>query len=291
MSVDGGVRRRRGPWLRYAAPAGALAAVVAGLVLVAVLAGPGAGTGSPAPVLDDPARLHAAGVATWRPEVLAVIPHDPTAFTQGLEVDGASLIESTGLQDRSQLRALDPATGAVRRAVPLPASVFGEGVTVTPTAIWQLTWRDGVAYERDPTTWAVRREVALDREGWGVCAGGGRLVTSDGSDELVFRDPATFAPVGAVRVSAAGEPVEELNELECTADGVWANVWRTDHLVRIDPGSGRVTAVVDATGLLPPDRRAGADVLNGIAAVPGTDQFWLTGKLWPSMFRVRFVPS
>lgn len=276
--------------LRRAVLAAALAAVVAGVVLVAVSALPRPDAGTPAPVLDDPARLRAAGVATLRPQVLAVSPHDPTAFTEGLEVRGASLIESTGLRGHSQLRELDPSTGAVRRAVPLPASVFGEGVTVTPTALWQLTWRDGVAYERDPTTWAVRREVPMDREGWGVCDAGGRLVTSDGSDELVFRDPTSFAPVGAVRVSAAGAPVAELNELECTPDGVWANVWRSDHLVRVDPGSGRVTAVVDAAGLLPPERRAGADVLNGVAAVPGTDQFWLTGKLWPSTFRVRFVP-
>jgi glutaminyl-peptide cyclotransferase len=242
-------------------------------------------------VLDDHARLRAAGVAVLRPQVLAAVPHDRAAFTEGLELDGSSLIESTGLTGRSQLRALDPSTGAVRRSVPLPASVFGEGVTVTPTAIWQLTWKDGVAYERDPTTWAVRRAVPLDREGWGICDAGSRLVTSDGSDHLVFRDPTSFAPMSTVGVTAAGEPVDELNELECTPDGVWANVWHTDDLVRIDPASGRITAVVDAAGLLPPAQRAGTDVLNGVAAVPGTDEFLLTGKFWPSTFRVRFVPS
>jgi glutaminyl-peptide cyclotransferase len=242
-------------------------------------------------VLDDPAQLSAAGVAVLRPDVVAVAPHDPTAFTEGLELDGDSLLESTGLVGRSQLRALDPVTGAVRRADALAADVFGEGVTATPTTIWQLTYRNGVAYDRDPATWAVRRQVPLDREGWGICHDGSRLVTGDGTDELVLRDPVSFAPVGTIRVTAAGEPVRALNELECTAAGVWANVYRTDHLVRIDPASGRVTAVVDADGLLPRGQRADTDVLNGIAAVPGTGQFLLTGKYWPSIFRVRFVPA
>ena len=278
------------PTLRHAGLACAAALVLAGLVVVAVSALPRA---APAPpVLDDPARLRAAGVTTLRPEVLAVIPHDPTAYTEGFEIDGDTLLESTGLTGRSQLRALDPATGAVRRVDPLPAEIYGEGVTATPTALWQLTYRDGVAYERDPGTWTIRRTVPLEREGWGACHDGARVVTSDGTDELVFRDPASFAPIGSVRVTAAGEPVGQLNELECTADGVWANVWHTDRIVRADPGSGRVTAVVDAAGLLPPAQRTDPEaVLNGIAALPGTDRYLVTGKYWPAMFLVRFVPS
>ncbi|MHC1561619.1 glutaminyl-peptide cyclotransferase [Actinomycetospora sp. C-140] len=277
------------PTLRWAGLACAAALVVAWLVVVGVSAMPRAGPS----VLDDPPRLRAVGVATLRPEVLAVVPHDPTAYTEGLEIDGDAVLEGTGLTGRSQLRALDPVTGAVRRAEPLPPAVYGEGVTASPTTLWQLTYRDGIAYERDPATWAIRRTVPLEREGWGACHDGTRVVTSDGTDELVFRDPASFAPVGTVRVTAADVPVDRLNELECTADGVWANVWHTDRLVLIDPGSGRVTAVVDAAGLLRPGQRPDDPeaVLNGIAAVPGTDQFLLTGKYWPSMFRVRFVPS
>lgn len=258
--------------------------------LVAALLVAGCGLGAPEPtVLDDVAALDAAGVTRLGVQVLGTTGHDPTAFTEGFELAGGSLWESTGLSGHSQLRELDPASGTVRRSVALPDDAFGEGVTVLPDRIWQLTYRDGVAYDRDPATLAVRRTVSLEREGWGACHDTERVLTSDGTDELVARDPVSFTPRGAVRVTAAGVPVDELNELECTPAGVWANVWRTDHIVRIDPTSGRVTAVVDASGLLPPGERGDTDVLNGIAAVPGTDEFLLTGKLWPTTFRVRFV--
>jgi glutaminyl-peptide cyclotransferase len=115
-------------------------------------------------------------------------------------------------------------------------------------------------------------------------------VRSDGTDRLRFQDPATFAETGSVAVTLDGEPVTELNELECADGQVWANVWKTDRIVRIDPSDGRVTAVVDAAGLLDARRRAGTDVLNGIAALGG-GEYLITGKLWPSAFRVRFVPA
>lgn len=278
------------------APSGALLRLVVAAVLAVAVAALGGCAdlrrlGEDASVLDDDRSLAAAGVALLRPQVLSSVPHDPTAFTQGFEIAGDTLWEGTGRRGRSQLRALDPATGSVRRAVDLPPEVFGEGITVLPGRIWQLTWTDGVVYDRDPRNLAVRRTVPLGREGWGLCRDGSRLVSSDGSDELVFRDPSSFAPLGSVRVRAAGEPVSSLNELDCGEGEVWANVWPTDRIVRIDPADGRVTAVVDAAGLLPEDSRERADVLNGIAAVPGTDQFLITGKLWPLTFRVRFVPA
>ncbi|WP_433504425.1 glutaminyl-peptide cyclotransferase [Pseudonocardia halophobica] len=227
--------------------------------------------------------------AAVRPVVLAEVPHDPTAFTQGLELspeDPGTLYEGTGLAGHSQLRELDAATGAVRRAVPLPGSLFGEGITVVGPSIWQLTWRDGVALEWDRATFTLRRQVPVAGEGWGLCAEPGRLVRSDGTDRLRFHDPATFAETGSVAVTLDGAPVTELNELECVGGAVWANVWRTDRIVRIDPATGVVTAVVDASGLLDPARRAETDVLNGIAHLSG-DQYLLMGKLWPAAFRVR----
>lgn len=229
------------------------------------------------------------------------MPHDPAAFTQGFELAGPSLWEGTGLVGQSQLRETDPTTGAVRRAVDLPADQFGEGITVTPTAIWQLTWKNGVVYERDPATLAVRRTVGLDREGWGICHTGGvpgvelrsaaspgDLVTSDGSTQLVVRDPATFAPRRTLETG-----VSQLNELECVGSTVWANVWRTDEIVGVDLATGQVTTVVDASALRPAQTRSDPDaVLNGIAAIPGTAspdgraEFLLTGKRWPTTFRV-----
>jgi glutaminyl-peptide cyclotransferase len=223
-------------------------------------------------------------------EVLERRPHDPAAFTQGLEVAGGELYESTGLPGRSSLRATDPLTGEVRRSVALAAPLFGEGLTVVADRIWQLTWQDGIAIEWDAGTFAERRRVRYDGEGWGLCYDGERLVMSDGTSRLTFRDASTFAPVGQVTVRRDGAEQTQLNELECRGGTVWANVWRSDELVGIDPRTGRVTAVVDGAGLLPAEHRAGADVLNGIAAVPGTDEFLLTGKLWPFVFRVRFVP-
>lgn len=250
-----------------------------------------------------------------RPRVLAEVPHDPAAFTQGLEfggagggatgggTDGAVLYEGTGLAGSSQLRELDPGTGVVRRAVPLPGQLFGEGITVVGDRIWQLTWQDGTVLEWDRATFTLRRQVPLSGEGWGLCLDGGqggapggpqagpgaRLVRSDGTDRLRFHDPDTFTEQGSVAVTLDGAPVVALNELECVDGQVWANVWPTDRIVRIDPADGRVTAVVDAAGLLDADRRQDADVLNGIAAVPGTDEFLVTGKLWPVTFRVRFA--
>ena len=231
------------------------------------------------------------GVERLRPTVLAELPHDPDAFTQGLEFgpDGA-LFEGTGRVGRSQLRELDPVTGAVRRAVPLPGELFGEGITVVGDRIWQLTWQDGVALEWDRAGFTLLRQVPVDGEGWGLCRDGDRLVRTDGTDRLRFHDPVTFAETGSVAVTLDGEPVTELNELECVEGEVWANVWQTDRIVRIDPADGRVTAEVDATGLLDAERRGGADVLNGIAAL-GDGEYLLTGKLWPTSFRVRFTPA
>nr|WP_236594642.1 glutaminyl-peptide cyclotransferase [Saccharothrix sp. 6-C] len=221
-------------------------------------------------------------------EVLGTLPHDTGAFTQGLELVDGSLYEGTGLQGQSSLRRLDPSSGELEQRVDLPEPLFGEGITVVGDRIWQLTWRDGVAIERDRDTFEEVRRVTYEGEGWGLCRDGDRLVMSDGSDELAFRDPSSFAETGAVAVRRDGQPVTRLNELECVDGQVWANVWQTDEVVRIDPANGQVTATVDLGGLRP----AGVpetDVLNGIAAVPGTDEFLVTGKNWPTIFRIRFT--
>ncbi len=237
--------------------------------------------------------------ATLSVDVVATVPHDPEAFTQGLELVDGVLYEGTGLEGESSIRAVDPATGDVRRKADLPPDLFGEGITVAGDTIWQITWQDGVAIRRDRATLAERGRVRYEGEGWGLChdPGGDRLIMSDGTDRLTYRDVTTFAPEGGIRVRGAdGAPVTKLNELECVPDQdgrvqVWANVWQTDRIVRIDPAAARVTATVDLTGLLPEAERADADVLNGIAAVEGTDEFLVTGKLWPKMFRVKFVTA
>lgn len=225
-----------------------------------------------------------------RTEVLATHPHDPAAFTQGLEIDGEVLYEGTGMVGRSGVRATSRTDGAELARADVPPPYFGEGVTLAGDTLWQITWREGVAFARDPGTLAEKNRVRYDGEGWGLCARNGRLVMSDGSATLTFRDPVTFAPTGSVTLTDRTDA--RLNELDCAADGsVYANVWPTDEILRIDPDSGRVLGVIDASGLLAPAQRAGTDVLNGIAQIPGTDRFLITGKYWPSMFEVRFVPA
>jgi glutamine cyclotransferase len=247
----------------------------------------GTAAGSQDPASSEPAQP----VPVLRPEVLAEVPHDPSAFTQGLQVHEGALYEGTGLEGRSQLRELDPATGELRRAEPLPGQLFGEGIAVVGNRIWQLTWRDGVVLEWDRAKLSLRQQLPMDGEGWGLCYDGTRLVRSDGTDRLRFHDPVTFGETGSVPVTFDDEPVTQLNELECVDGQVWANVWPSDALVRIDPVSGRVTALVDAAGLLDPEQRMNADaVLNGIAAL-GNEEYLLTGKLWPISFRVRFVEN
>lgn len=227
--------------------------------------------------------------------VTRTLPHDITAFTQGLEISGDELFESTGRNGMSYVRVTDLDSGAVLRRADLSDEYFGEGITVTDDIAWQITWREGVAFARDPETLEEIRRVDYDGEGWGLCHSAETgMVMSDGTSALTFRDPSTFDVVSTTEVTLDGQPLTNLNELECAADGsVYANVWQTFDIARIDPRSGAVTAMIDATPLwesIPPGQRPGADVLNGIAQIPGTDRFLVTGKLWPTMFDVRFRP-
>ncbi|MGH4009718.1 MAG: glutaminyl-peptide cyclotransferase [Pseudonocardiaceae bacterium] len=226
-----------------------------------------------------------------RVQVQDTLPHDTTMSTQGLEISGGVLYESSGLVGQSRVRATALSSAVLLREATLPAPLFGEGLTVAGDRLWQLTYTSGLAIERDPATLTERRRVTYQGEGWGLCNNGDRLVMSNGSERLTFRDPVTFAPSGQVVVRLDGEPVRRLNELECADGVIWANVFQDERILRIDPGTGTVTGVVDGSGLLSPPPQSNADVLNGIAAIPGTDEFLVTGKNWPSLFRVRFVPA
>ncbi|WP_240361282.1 MULTISPECIES: glutaminyl-peptide cyclotransferase [unclassified Streptomyces] len=267
-------------------------AVLLGVLLLASCA-----TGQYAP--DDPAggaaggrRVAAHRVEHLRVKVLKTFPHDPRAFTQGLEMAGDTLYEGTGISGRSSVQAgplgKQP---AVRTA--LPAPLFGEGITLLGPTLWQLTWRNRTAIERDARTLKELRRVPYPDDGWGMCLDRARhrLVTSDGSSRLTFRDPRSLAKTGEVAVTEGGRPVTELNELECVGAAVYANVLFTDRIVRIDPVTGAVTASIDASGLLRDDELVPGAALNGIAAVPGTHQFLITGKFWPRMFRVALTPA
>ncbi len=223
-------------------------------------------------------------------------PWDATSFTQGLETtaDGQILV-GTGMEGQSRIykTTLDGQQSLEQR---LPDNYFGEGLTIHGNTIWQLTWKNGVAIKRDGETLAEVGQASYDGEGWGICSTGEQLVMSNGSGTLTLRDPETFAATGTIPVTLDGQPTTMLNELECDQDGaVWSNVWLTDTFYRIDLTQGVVTHVVDTAGKLPAKQRPGADVLNGIALVPGTtpaeQRLYLTGKYWSELYEVTVVPA
>jgi len=229
-------------------------------------------------------------VAQLRLRVLRTYPHDTRAFTQGLLMFDGKLYESTGLHGRSSVRRVDLASGVVEVQTPLPAELFGEGLARVGQRLIQLTWKNGKALVWDVGTLSKVAEFSYDGEGWGLCFDGKRLVMSDGSDRLSFRNPTTFEREGELRVRRDGRPVGNLNELECVGGLVYANVWQDNHIARIDASTGVVTGWIDATGLLDRDSAGAADVLNGIAVIEGTGNLLVTGKLWPSLYEAEIVP-
>ena len=224
-------------------------------------------------------------------EVVRSVPHQVDAFTQGLLLFEGRLFESTGLRGQSTLREVDLDSGQVVRSVDLPSELFGEGLARVGDRLFQLTWTSGVARVHRVSDFGLIQEHRYPTQGWGLCHDGSRLVMSDGTSTLYFRDVDTFAELGRVSVTLDGRSRDRLNELECVGGRVWANVFQTDEIVEIDPANGVVTSVLDASGLLTPAERASSDVLNGIAYRPDTDTFFLTGKLWPRLFEVRLLPQ
>jgi glutaminyl-peptide cyclotransferase len=229
-------------------------------------------------------------VETLKVKVLSVRPHDPGAYTQGLLLHERMLYESTGRYGQSSLRRVDPQTGKVLQRVALPDGYFGEGLALQESRLVQLTWWENLAFVWTIDGFRPVGQFSYKGEAWGLCYDGEHFLMSDGTDTLTVRDPATFDVIDRIRVTLQGNPVTRLNELECVGNSVYANVYFTDTIVRIEKKTGNVTAVIDASGLLTPEERLGADVLNGIAHDPEKDSFLITGKLWPRLFEVRFVP-
>lgn len=231
--------------------------------------------------------------ATLSVEVLGTYPHDETSWTQGFELHDGRLLESTGREGQSRLRLTDPTTGTVVDEVRVADDLYAEGVTVVDGRAMQITWKNETVLvsdlaDLDPST-VEERADAYDGEGWGLCYDGTDLVMSDGSSQLQFRDPATFELRRSVPVTLSGQPVVNINELECVDGEVWANVWLTTTIVVIDPATGVVTATADVAELVPEKYRGdGNAVANGIAHNADTGTFWLTGKLWPVTYEVRF---
>lgn len=228
-------------------------------------------------------------IPTYGYAVARAFPHDPRAFTQGLQyVDGA-LYEGTGEHGRSSIRRVRLETGEVLQQADLAAEHFGEGITVFRNELFQLTWQSHVAFVYDKTTFKPTKRFSYPGEGWGLTTDGTDLIMSDGTEQLRVLDPATFVEKRRILVSAAGVPLPRLNELEYVKGEIFANIWMTDTIARIAPDTGRVTGYIDLRGLLTPAERARTDVLNGIAWDAAGERLFVTGKWWPKLFQITIV--
>lgn len=254
-----------------------------------------AAAGSPAtatPAQSMPADAHPTSLVapklyTYR--VVNVYPHDQSAYTQGLIVRDDQFLEGTGHQ--SDLRRVEIETGKVLQSHKLDDQFFGEGITELGGKIYQLTWKNGVGFIYDYQSLTPAGQFQYGGEGWGITHDGQRLIVSDGTSVLQFWDPSTLQPAGGVYVSLFGLPISQINELEYFDGAVWANIWQTNLIVRIDPASGQVTGVVDMAGLLEygPSATQSTDVLNGIAYDEESGRLFVTGKLWPAIFEIELV--
>jgi len=223
-------------------------------------------------------------------EVVRQFPHDPAAFTQGLVFHEGYLVEGTGRRGQSSLRKVEIETGRVVERADVDPRLFGEGIAIHAGRAYQLTWTSGIGLVYDLDSFQAVEQFRQVTEGWGLTSDGEYLIQSDGSRNLYFLDPATMQPARTIEVHDANGSIDQINELEYIDGEIYANVWHSWEILRISPRDGRVIGRIDMRGLLDtselPDPES---VLNGIAYDPDTGRIFVTGKLWPTLFEVRFV--
>lgn len=236
-----------------------------------------------------------AQVPVYGYEIVNRYPHNTASFTQGLEFHDGFLYEGTGRNGRSTLAKINLEDGAVLQSKRLASRYFGEGISIVGDRIYQLTWQSNIVFVYDLDSFETITSFYHPTEGWGLAWDGERLILSDGTASLQFIDPDTFQVQGKVEVTLDGRPIANLNELEYINGEVWANVWMTNEIVRIDPDTGKINSVVDLSGLVDNTRTGGRDsVLNGIAWLAGDDgegRLFVTGKLWADLFEIKLSPS
>ena len=230
------------------------------------------------------------GVPEYGYEIVHTYPHDPSAYTQGLFYLNGVLYEGTGLNGRSSIRKVRLETGEVLQKRDLPEQYFGEGIVNWKDRLIEITWQSQTGFLYDLNTFEPRSQFNYPGEGWGLTQDGKRIIMSDGTAELRFWDPENLRELDRVTVADQGRPVAQLNELEWVKGEVYANVYQTDRIARIDPASGKVVGWINLAGILSPaDRVRQVDVLNGIAYDAAGDRLFVTGKLWPKLFEIRLV--
>jgi len=222
-------------------------------------------------------------------QILRTLPHDPEAYTQGLVFSDGFLFESTGRNGASSVRKVEIESGEVLQITHLAQDYFGEGLALVGTELFQLTWHSGTAFVYDSDSLTLQRTFEYEGEGWGLCYDGEFLFMSDGSNRLVRRDPNTFEVLEELRVTKGGFSVSQLNELECVGADIFANVYQTTRILRIDKSTGSVISEIDGFRMSSVARRIpdpGA-VMNGIAFNPDRGTFFVTGKLWQDLFEIQ----
>jgi glutaminyl-peptide cyclotransferase len=230
------------------------------------------------------------GVPVYGYEVVHTWPHDPDAFTQGLAVYDGKLLESTGQEGRSSLRLVEIETGTILKKVDVPRPYFAEGITLLNGRIYQLTWLNQRGFIYDASTFNKLGEFSYAGEGWGLTNDGQSLILSDGTNQIRFLNPDNFQVQKTIAVGDGSSPVTEINELEYVKGEIYANIWHSDKIARINSHTGMIVGWIDLTGLLAPGEvRDEEAVLNGIAYDETNGRLFVTGKLWPKLFEIRVI--
>jgi glutamine cyclotransferase len=236
-------------------------------------------------IIVPPAASHA---PLYRYQIVHSYPHDSEAFTEGLEYRDGFLYESTGLNGKSSIRKVKIETGEVVQNRNISKDYFGEGITFWKDDLFELTWISEIAFVYDAKTFAAKKTFAYKGEGWALTHNGDSLIMSDGTAELRFLDPATFKERRRITVTDGGVPIKYVNELEWIKGEIFANVYTTDYIARVNPSNGHVTGWIDIRGMLP-RQNDGNTVPNGIAYDAEHDRLFITGKNWPTLFEIRLV--
>jgi glutamine cyclotransferase len=221
-------------------------------------------------------------------KVIHSYPHDRDAFTQGLVYDKGVLFEGTGQEASSSLREVSLETGNVNRQLNLDGSLFGEGIAIYGDRLFQVTWQNRVGFVYDKSTFKQKNKIFYSTEGWGLTTINDKIVLSDGTNVIYFFDPETFTVVSKIEVYDNKEKIDSLNELEFINGEIWANIWMTDKIARIDPVSGKINGYIDLKGIMnDPDTDTSVKVLNGIAFDKMNNRIFVTGKNWPKLFEIK----
>jgi glutaminyl-peptide cyclotransferase len=280
------------------------AVIVLGLIVVANSA---FARTAPQPTPEvTPETTAQAPVEVLQPKVINTYPHDTGAYTEGLLFYNGYLYESAGEYGQSDVRKTEVKTGKVLQKSDLAPEFFGEGLALVDEHLFQLTYKEQKAFVYDRDTFMKVGEFDYEGQGWGLCYDGSQLWMSNGTDTLVTRDPQNFQITRQIRLTFQGYTLDQLadpngqplssifdqvNELECVGDSIYANIWLTDYILRIDAATGAITGIINAANLLTQEERSQLDynsVLNGIAYIPDSDTFFVTGKNWPKLFEVQF---